>query len=130
MRVAVADGPGLPAQGGEHGGSDGVRAADGALTVRLAEHDRTFNPYLEQTLNDVADDASSLQTGFDAVQSLSAASDALAKKLDDLMTQSTGALGDLLTAARREQLDQLRQQAAALAPIVAALAKLEALGPG
>lgn len=89
----------------------GSVVATAQQVVDLATHGRSLRTSLEDALDDAYGDATSIQGGFDAVQSPSESSDQLGKQLDDDMTTVTTTISALLTDVRRGQLSDLVQTA-------------------
>lgn len=102
--------------------------ATGMATAQLASHRRAFAPYVEQALNDAVNDATSIQGGFDAVQSPSRTVDAVGQRLDDVMTDALDTLSEMLTAARRGHRTELEAAAGKLSDVSDRLAALEQAG--
>jgi hypothetical protein len=88
--------------------------ATAELTVRAVTRDRTFGRTAAQTLAESAEDASSTQGIFDAIQPPDRRSDRLRSELDDLLERAVGTLEDLRTAARRGDVAGLERAAAPL----------------
>ena len=91
------------------------------LAVDAAKADKAYGRYLTQVLVDAEEDAGSAQGIFDGIQPPDDRADELRARLDDLLTEATGALTDLRIAARRGRFAELPELARPLPEVAAKL---------
>src|SRR5215217_3354623 len=92
-----------------------------ALAVDAAKGDKAPGRYLTQVLVEAEEDAGSAQGVFDGIQPPDRQADELRDRLDELLTEATGALADLRIAARRGELAELPELAAPLTKVAGQL---------
>jgi hypothetical protein len=83
--------------------------ATARLTVQAVSKGNVFGRTAAQTLAQAADDAGSAQGTFEAIQPPGQRSDRLRDQLEELLDPAVSTLEDLRTAARRGDVDGLRQ---------------------
>ena len=93
------------------------------LAVEAARDDKAYGRYLTQVLVEAEEDAGSAQGIFDGIQPPDDRADELRARLDDLLTEATGALTDLRIAARRGRFAELPELARPLPEVAAKLDK-------
>src|SRR5919206_296048 len=81
------------------------------LATDAARGGKAYGRYLTQLLAEAADDAGAAQGTFDAIQPPDRRADELRGRLDELLTQASGALADLRIAARRGRFAELPELA-------------------
>src|SRR5829696_3348665 len=91
------------------------------LAVDAAKGSKAFGRYLTQVLVEAEEDAGSAQGVFDGIQPPDRQADELRDRLDELLTEATGALADLRIAARRGELAELPELAAPLTKVAGQL---------
>jgi hypothetical protein len=94
----------------------GVRSAveNARLAVQAATERKAFGRYLSQVMTESDDEASSIQSTFDAIQPPDRRGDQLRSQLDDLLQRAVGAIDGLRIAIRRGDLAALPRLAAPL----------------
>jgi hypothetical protein len=91
------------------------------LAVDAAEDGKAYGRYLTQVLVEAEEDAGAAQSTFDGIQPPDDRADELRARLDDLLTEATGALTDLRIAARRGRFAELPELARPLPEVAAKL---------
>ncbi len=87
------------------------------LVVQAATGHKAFGRYLSQVLTETGDEASSIQSTFDAIQPPDGRSDQLQAELDDLLDAAATTIAALRTAARRGDFGAMPRLAAPLAGV-------------
>jgi hypothetical protein len=99
--------------------------ASAAQTALLATDagrgDKAYGRYLAQVLAEAEEDAGAAQGTFDAIQPPDQRADELRSRLDELLTEATGALADLRIAARRGRFAELPELARPLGQVAGKL---------
>ena len=87
------------------------------LAVDAAREGKAPGRYLTQVLVQAEEDADAARGTFAAIQPPDRQADELRDRLDELLTEATGALADLRIAARRGELAELPELAAPLTEV-------------
>jgi hypothetical protein len=109
------------AKAGQTAATVASAAQTALLATDAARGAKAYGRYLTQVLAEAEDDAGAAQGTFDAIQPPDRRADELRGRLDELLTQATGALADLRIAARRGRFAELTELARPLEKVAGEL---------